>query len=297
MFRFGLITIAFALVGCRSGYEPIDDCGLGFILVPAGTRAGESAEAFCVAKYEMKILGDDNGDQPFNLFLIADSRPTGTPWVQIADEAVAADACSSMGAGYAVLTNEQWQSIARNIERTASNWNSGVIGVGDINRGHADGDPNMALASADDSDPCTGTGQPDCANPTHLDYAQKRTHRLSNGEIIWDFSGNAWERVADGPNGPDGLWQRFDSPNFTSNAGWEKARESFAPEGPLTSANGIGNYYGGGGRICRGGAYNYVPVSQGGSEGEPNTGIFSTHHNCWDNGADRGFRCTYPAPG
>jgi hypothetical protein len=48
-----------------------------------------------------------------------------------------------------------------------------------------------------DTDPCFVTGQPSCQNWGSADFDQKRTHTLSNDEIIWDFSGNVYEWVKD----------------------------------------------------------------------------------------------------
>ncbi len=162
-------------------------CPVGFILVPH--LPGYTTEDFCVAKYEMK-----------NIASKAVSQAGGLPWAGIprgtSDTSVggAWKACKDMGAKYDLISNAQWQTIARNIEGVGSNWSGSTIGVGNLNRGHSDASPNNLLSAVDDSNPCFGTEQ---TCNTVLWDDQKRTHTLSNGAIIWDFAGNAWEWIRD----------------------------------------------------------------------------------------------------
>lgn len=154
-------------------------CPTGYILIPA--LAGYSADPFCVAKYEMK-----------NVSGTAISQADNTPWTDISrNEAIAA--CSALGSRYALISNAQWQTIARNIANVAWNWSSGLVAssASQINMGHTDGLPNEPLA-ADDSNFCYNTDQ-DCS--ATLWNLQRRVHQLSNQEYIWDFSGNVWEWV------------------------------------------------------------------------------------------------------
>src|SRR5690606_37302902 len=60
---------------------------------------------------------------------------------------------------------------------------------------HSDSSPLSNLAAdADDTKACSGTGQT-CSNTVWHD--QRRTHVLSNGEVIWDLGGNVGEWVND----------------------------------------------------------------------------------------------------
>lgn len=155
-------------------------CPTNYLFVPS--LSPYTVTSFCVAKYEMK---NDGYGTPASV-------ATGGPWVSI-DRNAARAKCQSLGGGYDLISNNQWQTIARNIAGVASNWDSGTVATGQINWGHTDGTPNNALAAVtDDNDPCNGTGQACTAASWN---AQRRTHNLSNGNVIWDFGGNVYDWV------------------------------------------------------------------------------------------------------
>jgi hypothetical protein len=97
---------------------------------------------------------------------------------------------SASGYSFGLITNGEWQTVARNIEATNSNWSGGSVGQGSIPMGHSDFSPNHALPATDSS-----TGYTDTLNNAANGWKQRRTHWLSNGEIVWDLSGNVWEWV------------------------------------------------------------------------------------------------------
>jgi len=262
-------------------------CPSAFVFVPGDAALGTTP--FCVARFEMRAVGVD-GQSGFDWALLPESRATGAPWhtVTTGDARVL---CDGMGFPYQLITNAQWQTVARSIERTDSNWSGGVVGSGLVNRGHCDQDPEVALAS--DGDPCVGTGNPSCADPSSGDWGQKRTHWLHNGEEIWDLAGNLRERVDGSGGAPDGLWMDFDAAAFTSEVGWEDYREAFAPAGSYTYVHGMGRVYGGGGNLTRGGSFSPSSPGSGGSKGYEDVGIFTVHHNSWSNGSTDGFRCVF----
>jgi hypothetical protein len=100
-----------------------------------------------------------------------------------------------MALAMCLITNAEWQTLARNIELVAVNWSSGTIGSGSLNRGHSDNAPPSSLAAdVSDFNACSGTGQT-CSNITW--DSQRRTHVLSTGQVIWDFAGNVMEWVKD----------------------------------------------------------------------------------------------------
>ncbi len=195
-----LVTSGCGLGLCVNGWCNVGiTCPTNYLVVGSNTDVLVS-KAFCVAKYEMKILGDDNGNQAYSAAFVADSRVSGTPWVNI-NRNQSITECQALGAGYDLISNAQWQAVAREIElvQTAGvylNWSNGsTSGANAISRGHTDSGPSNALAASIDSDPCFGTTNTNCANNAHPDFTQKRTHFLSGGEVIWDVAGNVWEWV------------------------------------------------------------------------------------------------------
>lgn len=172
-----------------AGGLPAQVCPVNYIFVPA--LAGYTTLDFCVAKYEMKNAGG-----------VPVSVAAGFPIDSITRPA-ARVLCKSLGVGYDLISNDQWQTIARNIAGTASNWSSGIVANGQLNQGHSDGTPNNSLAASTDdvAGNCLSTGQT-CSSTVW--NAQRRTHTLSNGNVIWDFAGNVWEWVTNDSNASNG---------------------------------------------------------------------------------------------
>jgi hypothetical protein len=174
-----------------------------------------------------------------------------------------------LGAGYDLISNAQWQAVAREIElaQTAGvylNWSNGsTSGANALNRGHSDNGPSNGLAASLDSDPCFGTGQASCANNAHPDFTQKRTHTLSSGEVVWDVAGNVVDWVKqDIALGPP--YEGVD--DYTSQQPWTSGLnhpEMWGPFGNYSAKN-SGEYGGLGygvlewsdGAVYRGGAFN-----------------------------------------
>lgn len=165
-------------------------CPDEYVYVPA--REGVAPPGFCVAKYEMK---DVSG--------VATSQAGGAPWGNIdRDDAILA--CSSLGAGYDLISNAQWMQIADNVTDVASNWSSGALTSGALNRGHFDDNFGGLLEAGGDAHPCYGLdfdmdGNAD--SEASLDaicsesiwHENRRTLKLSTGKVLWDFAGNSWE--------------------------------------------------------------------------------------------------------
>lgn len=159
-------------------------CPTNFVVVPERSMPYE--KEFCVAKFEMKEDGSGN----------AVSQAAGKPKVHITStEAKAAcqnlNVINSVFDKYDLISNPEWMRIAHNIEKTTSNWSATVPPA--LNRGHSDSSP---------ADICEGLIENVQSNCSTLDPSasttkrhQKRTHSLSNGQVIWDFAGNVWEWV------------------------------------------------------------------------------------------------------
>jgi formylglycine-generating enzyme required for sulfatase activity len=180
------------------------DCPQGYVPVPGNTLYGTSS--FCVMKYEAKVdetgdgIGDTNTDCNYSSTIFSwknnastcsytennreiVSTAEGYPLAYISQSQSKA-ACASIGEGYHLITNEEWMTIVRNIERQPENWTGGQIGSGVIKRGSV-GDCEGCYDSSDSrTDPDFGTGRDETAKLV-----------LSNGSSIWDLSGNMWEWV------------------------------------------------------------------------------------------------------
>ena len=177
------LLAGFALLGSllptlASHASPI--CKSGYALVPGNPEYQMSP--LCVAQFEMKRARS-----------LPASTPSGLPWNGLTrDDAVTL--CNSLGGSYHLLTNAEWQTISRNVESVASNWSSGIAGVGDLNAGNYSTEYGAVTA---DLNPCATEGYPvrfpNCLDHTSSDFLRKRTHTLSSGDEIWDLGGNSPE--------------------------------------------------------------------------------------------------------
>lgn len=147
---------------------------------------------FCVAKWEMKPVSTagqvQNGTyKTWNWASGMQITSSSTPEpIATITQQQAIDACISIGAH--LITNLEWMAIARNIENVPSNWTGGGVGAGAIYSGHNDNAPAYALPASADSDGYNSTVNVAPSN-------QRRTHTLTNGQVIWDVAGNVWEHV------------------------------------------------------------------------------------------------------
>lgn len=167
-------------------------CPANYALVPP--LPPYTQVAFCVSKFEMKILGQANGVQAYDSSLVPDSRPDGIPWTGVPKLGAVLE-CQSLGAGFDLISNDQWQTIARHAELEPRNWTSGVVGVEMMYRGYTNGG-GAGYSVSDEADWYDQTG----ANSGQLPGVgkeQRRTLILSNDEVIWDLAGNKFEWVKD----------------------------------------------------------------------------------------------------
>jgi hypothetical protein len=99
---------------------------------------------------------------------------------------------------YHLITNNEWMTIARNIEATQSNWSWNAVGNWFIYNGRSDDTTMWCVWSGWISDILGWTR----AEQTWTECSEKRNDWksrniliLSNWEEIWDLSGNVWEHV------------------------------------------------------------------------------------------------------
>jgi len=248
---------------------PIETCPTGYILVPGNPEYGTSD--FCVMKYDAKCTNTDPkcvtsegvyknnrpGCECQGSFSVV-STMTGAPITYIPEDDgtnVSAKAYCRNAGGH-LITNNEWMSIARNVEKVNENWcNSDGTGCGNtpgtpgkiLANGHNDDVPSRALASSSDDKPCFGTTS-DGSNVCGGKSSQKRTLTLTNGNVIWDFAGNVWtwvdaeiERrdephsITPGEGGMGWVWAEFQTVPYDSN---------LMPENPAwNSTQGVGRIY------------------------------------------------------
>jgi hypothetical protein len=168
----------------------------------------------------------------------AKSTPDGRPWVKIAQDDTNYDALlacqdawqqAGLPSGSThLITNNEWMTIARNVEAQNSNWTNSEVGNGALFRGNSN-----SSASLDGSDPLTGINT--------------RTLNLSNGVVIWDLAGNVWQWTDNtilGQNKPE-------SGNASAYVEWTAVSDfgtlSYNLTRPLgstyNSVKGVGQYY------------------------------------------------------
>ena len=115
---------------------------------------------------------------------IPQSVADAMPWVEINyDEARKACAVS----GYDLLAETRALAIAYDISKQDINWTGGKVGEGKIFQGIHKENVSEAQAGAYESD----------------DAEERRWHQLSNGERIYDFSGNCYTWVFDDVQGDE----------------------------------------------------------------------------------------------
>jgi len=177
-------------------------------------------------------------------------------------------------------------TIARNIEAQSVKWTGGSVGSGSLWRGHSDGSTNNALAASADSDPYFGTNN----SGTSI---ERRTHTLSNGETIWDMSGNISEWTSDtilGQNKPNtnsgGFWQQWTAISNFGTLSYGLTRPSNTT---WNSTQNMGQYYAG----TVSGTTPFAFLRGGGWANTASAGVFTLYlyYTPTDTGDGIGFRC------
>ena len=269
-----------------------------WVLVPGDPDYG--TDDFCVMKYEAKCSLENGRDCRDNMNIESPaSQPVGTPWVRISQLEAKAE-CSALGEGYHLITNPEWMTLAANATNVGENWSgAGVVGLGELARGHSDDSPSNPCAA--DSNDANGFVEGDCTGSDAGEFNQRRIHILSNGEVVWDLAGNVREWV-DFFNKDDKPLPNTDTYNdYTSVTGTAtmpltaliptNAVKSFWDD-TWDSNQSIGKYYSGlnsnGGALIRGGDW-----SNGSHSGLYYTRLYSSQTSA---NTYKGFRCVYTKP-
>ncbi|MGA1050539.1 MAG: SUMF1/EgtB/PvdO family nonheme iron enzyme, partial [Minisyncoccia bacterium] len=125
------------------------------------------------------------------------------------------------------------------------------VGSGGLWRGHSDNSPANALeASIDDNLGYAGTNNDPTSANGWSGWQERRTHTLSNGETIWDLSGNVWEWTNDiiqGANKPNnssgGFYQQWTAISNFGTLSYDLTRPSNTS---WNSTQNMGQYLAGG---------------------------------------------------
>ncbi len=201
----------YGLAATRLWEKAPSECPEWFIWVPWNPEF-DTEEWFCVAQYEMTYSDAD----------VPNSTEAGTEWNTVAfvlwkqivsqawkypiasiNQSEAIAACKGMWKWYHLITNNQWMTIARNIEANNQNWSSGTIWAGNIYNGVSNDLINGCDSEWWNLDPrSSGTK----TGPWNITCNNKRSHKLKQwGWVIWDFSWNIWEHV-NKANTLEGTW-------------------------------------------------------------------------------------------
>jgi formylglycine-generating enzyme required for sulfatase activity len=273
-----------------------------WVLVPKNPALGTNND-FWVMKYEAKYdkNGDGVGDTaseakcPANSGLGLDwrdqgcntpskivSTAEGAPIVNITHNQAKA-ACQAIGAH--LITNQEWMTIARNVEQVNKNWTMKELGSGCLFMGNN----GETICGYDGKDP---------------DYGSVRDSRakliLSNNQEIYDFSGNVNEHVM--KNNNDTLVTKHPTDGGATGYRWiehtaiqdygDFSYNEIRPSDDLwDSTQGMGRIY-----SYNGSNANRVLLRGGSWPNGLNDGVFSLNlswYNDWYN-SDVGFRCVSP---
>jgi len=163
-----------------------------FITVPETTLPnGTVVPAFQVGQYHCSKNSDGT--------LVID--PANKPWNRINYHDARAE-CA--GAGYSLITELQYLSIAYQISQQDENWTGDKVAEGEIYRGIH----KWNLSEAQDG------------NYVSEEPTERRWHVLANGERVYDFSGNIYSWVFDNVQGDEnGIVSKAfakDSPSLTT---------------------------------------------------------------------------------
>jgi hypothetical protein len=339
-------------------------CPTGYIAIPVNTSL--DVDQFCIMKYEAKAWQDDNGDSLITTdeldetsweiltpaFLSTNWNRTNSlttthipvsvldnrPWDLSANESWAAcdglnsevlraeiDNDLSQDGSFALTSNPEWMAIARNIEDQPENWTSGSVGVDCLKQGNINVANNCTSGPSSFNGPNMGAST--IATSLQSSSNPLASHILSNGEVIWDFSGGLsewvdWQRTSsltvigaftaagEGPGA--GTFGTYQFKNLNLNIAVEDIMflDSWSPmDNNLAAVNGIGrylhqqqvNFLFGDSAASRGGDFTSATSEAGiynlklkfNADATTDAGYNVLSGHTWSDPLDVGFRCVW----
>jgi hypothetical protein len=265
------------------------NCPEGYVKVAGNSDF--STNDFCVMKYHASVLSGNR--------VVSDSNH---PPQNHLNAVQAKNYCTQIGPGFDLLSNPEWMTIAADLARGGNNWATLTPGAGDVIIGWARDEDTPGEGTWENTEPSVNRNPSCLYNSASNSCApngaimHRRTHLLSTGGELWDFTGNLWHWIdwqlgsggfSTAPNCTDGLVKVHDA-DFNCAGGISKSTHLFPDDDHLANSDayGIGYFLGGNnGAARRGGSYDLGSL----------VGLFTLRldsDNSTSHG-DTGFRCVY----
>lgn len=215
----------------------------GWILVPGNSNIGTSD--FLVMQYEARAYdtqtsavvsagggsnnwAGNNGQTRYTAVSVGTDKPWGYIQQYSSTYFDIKEACNAITIGTTnahLIKNNEWMTIARNIEQINSNWTGGTVGSGSVSIGNT-GDISSSLVESSG--------------------VSKRTLNLSNGSTIWDIAGNVFERMDEVQTAGTVIWTSASVKQWNDASISSNARAMYGPSNiGYSSSQGMGTIYGG----------------------------------------------------
>ena len=245
----------------------------------------ENIGDFYLMKYEAKQVDGEPVSQASN-----------QPWTNI-NQNEAIEQCESLGNGFGLVSDRQWNAVAHQVAVQPTNWADGEVGSSISSGGglYSGNTGDSDSVSYDGSNPDSGTNN-----------EERRTLELASGEAIWDMSGNVWEWTDNSFKTLNGQYESPRQNNAPGDESWHELNEitswngmpsSTAPNSSWSSSEGTGRIYLNGDQTDGPGGqdYNVSAVRRGGTwYGNQRAGVFSAslYHAPSASRSWIGFRCS-----
>lgn len=190
---------------CKDGYTPFErkcvaissfkmnvqvkshkDCPDNYVYIKPNKDVG-TTRPFCVMRY---LATKNNNSVSTDL-----QMPIWRPYAQ---EKVVFSKCSELGKNYALMSNAEWMTIARDVESVDENWSGGKKGLGQLFSTIKDSwliSYNSKTYIKNLNNPfeniymSKGAALPMSSASESTGSFKKRVMKLSSGEYLWDLSG------------------------------------------------------------------------------------------------------------